>query len=186
MPIMVMGFAIRKHILQNFTGRVRKWGSLGAGFAGVLAGIVFIGQIVGKWAEGGWVVLITFSLLILAANILLISPIGVRTPIQIHRIVREKARVQGSMASIVEWQSLKMQEYRYTVLLAITRFFGLLGVNRPLRYEQPVPAGDYDHAVHSDHPDAPSLLISYLQTPEPPHLGGKPKETAPASDGNMP
>ena len=28
MPIMVMGFAIRKHILQNFTGRTRKWGSL--------------------------------------------------------------------------------------------------------------------------------------------------------------
>ena len=125
MPIMVMGFAIRKHILRNFTGRVRRWGSLGAGFAGVLSGFVFIGQIVGKWQEGGWVVLISFSILILAANILLISPIGVRTPKQIHRIVREKARVQGSMASIVEWQSLKMQEYRYSVLLSITHWFEL-------------------------------------------------------------
>ena len=30
MPIMVMGLAIRKHILAKFTGRVRKWGSRGA------------------------------------------------------------------------------------------------------------------------------------------------------------
>ncbi len=183
MPIMVMGFSIRKHILQNFTGRARKWGSLGAGFAGVLSGIVFIGQIVGKWQDGGWVVLISFSLLILAANALLISPIGVRTPKQIHRIVREKARVQGAMASIVEWQSLKMQEYRYTVLVAITHFFAMLGVNRPIRYDKPVPAGDYDHALHTDHPEAPSFLAQYLEKPEQPRLGGKPKETAPAQHG---
>lgn len=182
MPIMVMGFSIRKHILQHFTGRARKWGAFGAGFAGVLSGIVFIGQIVGKWTEGGWVVLISFSLLILAANSLLISPIGVRTPVQIHRIVREKARVQGSMASIVEWQALKMQEYRYHVLVAITRFFRLFGVHRPVRYEAPVPAGDYDHALHVDHPDAPSFLAQYLEKKEEPRLGGKPKETAPVHE----
>jgi hypothetical protein len=186
MPIMVMGFAIRKHILRNFTGRVRRWGSLGAGFAGVLSGFVFIGQIVGKWQEGGWVVLISFSILILAANILLISPIGVRTPKQIHRIVREKARVQGSMASIVEWQSLKMQEYRYSVLLTITHWFELLGVHRPLRYDPPAEAGDYDHALHTDHPEAPSFLAHYLEKKEEPRLGGKPKETAPVKEGHLP
>jgi len=186
MPIMVMGFAIRKHILTNYTGRIRKWGSLGAGFAGGLSGLVFIGQVMGKWQEGGWLVLITFSILILAANILLISPIGVRTPLQIHRIVREKARVQGSMASIVEWQSMKMQEYRYSVLGAITSFFGLLGLHRPLRYDPPAPAGDYDHALHSDHPEAPSFLAQYLEKKEEPRLGGKPKETAPVSEHNLP
>jgi len=124
--------------------------------------------------------------LILAANILLISPIGIRTPAQIHRIVREKARVQGSMASIVEWQSLKMQEYRYSVLLTITRFFELLGLHRPLRYDPPAPAGDYDHALHSDHPEAPSFLSKYLEKPDVPRVGGKPKETAPAKEGNLP
>jgi len=83
------------------------------------------------------------------------------------------------MASIVEWQSLKMQEYRYSVLGAVTKFFELFGVRRPLRYEAtPIPAGDYDHALHSDHPDAPSLLAQYLDKPEP-KLGGAPKETAP-------
>ena len=108
MPIMVMGFAIRQHILKTYAkGPKRSWGAFGAGFAAVLSGIVFVGQIVGKWTEGGWVVLISFSILILAANLLLISPIGYREPKQIYRIVREKARVQGAMASIVEWQSLE-------------------------------------------------------------------------------
>ena len=182
MPIMVMGLAIRKHILAKFTGKTRRWGTLGAGFAAVLAGLVFIGQIVGKWTEGGWVVLISFSVLILTANALLVSPIGYRDVKQIHRIVREKARVQGSMGSIVEWQSLKMQEYRYAVLVFITRVFELFGVRRPVRFEPPIPAGTYDEAVHSDHPDAPSLLAQYLEKEEKPKAGGKPKETAPGDE----
>jgi hypothetical protein len=186
MPIMVMGFAIRKHLLETAKGAARTWGSLAAGFAGTLSAIVFVGQIVGKWSEGGWVILISFSILIVSANALLISPIGLRDPKTIHRIVREKARVQGSMASIVEWQSLKMQEYRYDLrsrmLIMVTRFFEVFGVRRPLRFEPvPVPAGDYNHALHSDHPEAPSLLEQYLDHPQP-KLGGAPKETAPAQN----
>jgi hypothetical protein len=182
MPIMVMGFAIRQHVLRTFTGRRRFWGALGAGFAGILSGLVFIGQIVGKWEEGGWVVLITFSILILAAHAILISPAGLRGPEKIHRIVREKARVQGSMASIVEWQSLRMQEYRYNILVWIARFFELFGVRRPMRYERPAPSGDYDDAIHIDHPDAPSLLADYLKPKPEPKVGGHPKETAEPDD----
>jgi hypothetical protein len=177
MPIMVMGLAVRRHVLQHYTGRTRKWGSLGAGFAAALAALVFLGQIIGKWAEGGWVVLISFTLLALAAHALLLSPLGYREPRQIHRIVRDKARVQGAMASIVEWQSLKMQEYRYVLLAGIARFFELFGI-RPPALKTPAPAGDYDHAVHVDHPEAPSLLAAYLDPPAAPRLGGHPKETA--------
>jgi hypothetical protein len=176
MPIMMMGLAIRQHVLQNFTGRTRFWGSLGAGLAAALSGIVFVGQITGKWEEGGWVVLISFSVLILCAHALLISPIGYRDPKQIYRIVRTKARVTGSMGSIVEWQSLKMQEYRYQVLIQIARFFEIFGVRRPLRFEPPIPAGDYDHAIHSDHPEAPSLLNQYLDQSQKPVEPGKPKD----------
>jgi hypothetical protein len=187
MPITVMALAIRKHVRHTYTGRTRRLGSLAATFAALMAGFVFIGQIVGKWAEGGWAVLISFSILVLAANLMLISPLGYRDPKQIHRIVREKARVQGAMASIVEWQSLRMQEYRYNLLqrvaILVSSFFELFGVRRPVRYEPvPVPAGDYDHALHVDHPEAPSLLIDYLEPEREPLLGGSPKETAPGHD----
>ncbi len=182
MPIMMMGLAVRKHLLTNFTGRVRRWGAAGAGMAAALSAIVFVGQILGKWEEGGWIRLLSFTILFSSAHLVLLSPLGYRNPQQIHRIVREKARVRGAMASIVEWQSLKMQEYRYALLVGIARFFELLGVRRPVRYEPPVPAGDYDHALHVDHPDAPSLLADYLDSEKEPRLGGKPKQTASGED----
>jgi hypothetical protein len=183
MPIMVMGLAIRKHILVHYTGRKRAWGAFAASSAAGLSAIVFVGQIVGKWAEGGWMVLVSFGVLVIAANAMLVSPIGFREPKQIHRIVRDKARVQGAMASIVEWQSLRMQEYRYSlrnqIVVTIANFFELFGVRRPVRYEpEPAVAGDYDHALHVDHPEAPSLLEQYLDKPQP-KLGGSPKQTEP-------
>jgi len=178
MPIMVMGLAIRQHVKKTFTGRVRRWGMIGSTSAAVLAGIVFVGQIVGKWAEGGWVVLISFSVLAISAHALLLSPIGSRKPDQIHRIVREKARVQGTMGSIVEWQSLKMQEYRYGLLVGIARLFAIFGIRRPVTDVKPVAAGDYDFAVYSSGQGEDSFLSQYLEVPPEPHVGGQPNVTA--------
>ncbi len=180
MPIMAMGLAIRQHLLQHSTGKARTWGVAGATIATALAALVFVGQIVGKWSEGGWVVLISFAVLILMAHAILISPIGYRDPDQIYRIVRTKSRVQGPMGSIVEWQSLKTQEYRYALLIAIARFWELFGVRRPVRYEPPPPAGVYEDAIHMDQAEAHSFLDQYLasQPPPEPRLGGQPRETA--------
>jgi hypothetical protein len=183
MPIMVMGLAVRQHFLQNYTGRTRTLGAWGAGFAAALAGVVFIGQIVGKWEEGGWVRLITFTILFSSAHLLLISPLGHRSPEQIRRIVRDKARVQGAMGSIVEWQSVKMQQYRYSILVAISQLWALFGVIRPVRYAPPPPSGDYDHALHVDHPEAASFLDQYIAKPLP-RLGGAPKQTEPGEEVN--
>ena len=179
MPIMAMGLAIREHIRKNATGRSRAWGMAGATLAAVLAGVVFVGQIVGKWEEGGWVVLISLSALVLIAHAILLSPAGYRDPRQIHRIIREKSRVQGAMGTIVEWQSLRTQEYRYTLLLSIARLAELFGVQRPTRFEPPVPAGSFETILLEDNPEAPSLLQQYLesQPKAEPHLGGQPKET---------
>jgi len=183
LPIMIMGLAIRQHVLQNYTGKVRAWGAGIALFAAVLSGSVFIGQLIGKWEEGGWIRLITFTTLFTSAHLVILSPVGYRDPKQIHRIVREKARVQGAMASIVEWQSLRMQEYRYSLLSAIARFWQLFGVYRPVRYDPPVPAGEYNAAIHVDHPGAPSLLEQYLDSkPAQPKLGGAPRQTMPGNE----
>jgi hypothetical protein len=183
LPIMAMGLAIRQHILKNFTGRSRAWGSTGATIAAVLAGLVFVGQIAGKWTEGGWIVLISLSVLVLIAHAILLSPAGYRDARQIHRIIRDKSRVQGPMGNIVEWQSLRTQEYRYRLLIYIARFAELFGVRRPARFDPPIPAGDYDESIHSETEDIPSLLEQYLSDKkEQPHLGGKPTETGPGDE----
>jgi hypothetical protein len=177
LPIMAMGLAIRQHILKNVTGHARTWGSLGAGISAVLAALVFIGQIAGKWTEGGWLVLISLSVLVLIAHAILLSPAGYRDAEQIHRIIRDKSHVLGPIGNIVEWQSLRTQEYRFRLLIAVARFAELFGVRKPMRFEKPIPAGDYDEAITSDHPDTPSLLADYLKKKEEPRVGGKPKET---------
>jgi hypothetical protein len=179
MPIAVMGLALRQHVKQSLKGRARAWGMFGTSFAAALATFVFVGQIVGKWTEGGWVVLIVFALLILIANLILASPAGYRDPKDIHRIIREKSRVHGATGNIVEWQSLKVQEYRYRMLLGLARFFAQLGVVKPLRFENPKPveAGDFERALNHTGPE--TFLDQYLEgkPKRKPRLGGKPRET---------
>ena len=82
------------------------------------------------------------------------------------------------MGAIVEWQSLKMQEYRYGLLIGIARLFAIFGVRRPVTDEKPVAAGDYDFAVHSGEEGEDSFLSQYLDVPPVPHIGGQPNVTA--------
>ena len=167
LPITAMGLAMRKHIQLKFSGRAKLWGTIGTDISIALSTFVFVGQIVGKWEEGGWIVLISLSVLILMAHAILISPIGYRNPDQVYRIVRVKSHIQGPMGNIVEWQSLKVQEYRYQLLVAITRFWELFGVRRPMRFEPPPPsAGDYEEAVNSSG-TSDTFLSPYLNKEQP-------------------
>ena len=142
MPITAMGLAVRKHVLEHFTGRARFWGSSSASFVAGLAGAVFIGQLIGKWHEGGWMALVSFTILASAAHLVLLSPAGFREARQVHRIVHDKARVQGSMASIVKWQAYKMQEYRFQLMIGIAGFLELFGVGQRTLRPIPVLAGN--------------------------------------------
>jgi hypothetical protein len=182
MPIAMMGLALRKHVMQHLTGRARAWGLIGTTFAAALATFTFVGQIAGKWTEGGWVVLIVFVVLILLANIILISPSGYRDPKDIHRIIREKSRVQGAMGNIVEWQSLRIQEYRYRVMFTVARFFATLGIIKPQRFEKPASAGEFEDALNHQGPE--TFLDQYLdsKSKREPRAGGAPKETAPGDE----
>src|SRR5581483_7315713 len=133
LPIMIMGLAVRRHVLEHFTGGARTIGATASMFAAVLAGVVFVGQIVGKWEEGGWVRLLTFTTLFLSAHLVLLSPAGYRGAKQVSRIVHEKARVEGGMASIVKWQAYKMQEYRYRLMIGLTGFMEFFGIGQMSR-----------------------------------------------------
>jgi len=184
LPITAMGWAIRRHIAQTVHGPARAWGLLGASVATALGAIVFLGQIIGKWEEGGWLVLISLSLLILMAHAILISPIGYRDASAVHRIVRDKSRIEGPMGSIVEWQSLKTQEYRVVLLGSIARFWEWFGVRRPVRFEPPLPPGSYEDAVNAGH--TATYLEAYLpptddtQQPTTPAPTGEPPPEPPA------
>ncbi len=142
MPITAMGLAVRKHTLEHFTGRARFWGSLSATGVAVLAFTIFIGQLVGKWDEGGWLALVSFTGLALIAHIALLSPAGFREANQVRRIVHDKARVQGSMASIVKWQAYKMQEYRFRLMLGLAGFLELFGIGQQTRKLAPILVGN--------------------------------------------
>ncbi len=180
MPIAAMGLAIRRHIKQHMTGRARAWGLFGATFATALATFIFVGQIVSKWNEGGWMVLIVFSLLVLMAHAILLSPAGYRDPKDIYRIIREKSRVQGAMGNIVEWQSLRMQEYRYMLLAGIARFFGMFGIFKPLRFDdQPAPAKAGEFETVLNHAQDETFLKPYLESkPKKKSKAGRPPKKA--------
>ena len=114
MPITAMGLGrpqtFSRHISPGGPAPGARWR---AGLTAVLAAVVFIGQIVGKWEEGGWMRADLLHHPVPAGPSGAALAAGFRDPKQIHRIVHDKARVQGGMASIVEWQAFKMQEYRY-------------------------------------------------------------------------
>lgn len=147
MPITAMGLAVRKHVLEHFTGRARIWGALAASAVAALASLVFVGQLIGKWHEGGWMALVSFTILAMAAHLVLLSPAGFREAKQVQRIVHDKARVQGSMASIVKWQAYKMQEYRYRIMIGIAGFLELFGIGQQTR--KPVVAAIGHKNVHN-------------------------------------
>jgi amino acid transporter len=182
MPIAVMGLAMRQHVKKNVTGKARTWGLIGTTFATALSTFIFVGQIVTKWNEGGWVVLIVFSVLILMAHLILLSPAGYREPEDIHRVIREKSRIQGSMGNIVEWQSLRMQEYRYALMMGVAKFFAVFGIFKPARFDHiPAPprSGEFEAALN--HGEHRTFLEQYLDN-EPksqPRAGGAPKESRP-------
>jgi hypothetical protein len=186
LPLTAMGMAVRKHFLVSPAGRARSWGLVFSTGATALGFLVFVGQIVGKWAEGGWVVLISLTVLVLMAHAILISPIGYRDPDQIYRIIRTKSRVDGPMGAIVEWQSLRTQEYRYRLLVGIARFWELFGVRRPVRFEPPVVAGSFDEVMNGDFTHGRSYLDPFIDRAAHDDKAAGPASDEPTAPGSPP
>lgn len=148
LPIGIMGLAIRRHVLATVKDTYRRRiGAIAAGATAIIAFFVFVDQLFARWEEGGWVRLISFTILFSTAHIILMSRLGKRTPDQIKHIVRERARVQGAMASIVEWQSLKMQEYRHHLQITLNRLLNKVNLGFPVE-AAPLAAGPYNPEHH--------------------------------------
>lgn len=77
---------------------------------------------------------------------------------------------------------MRTQEYRYNILVLISRFAEWFGVRRPVRFERPVAAGSYDEATHAER--TTGLFDQYLanRPKRTPKAGGHPKETAGPDD----
>jgi hypothetical protein len=175
LPLSAMALAIRKHFEQQPASRNRTYGLALSTGATVLGVLVFVGQIVGKWEEGGWAVLISLSVLILMAHAILISPVGYRDAEQLKRIIYKKSGADDTTGAIVEWQSRQAQAYRLRLLaratILIAKFWELFGVHRPVRFEPPGVAGAHEEVVDGDfshgRSDLDPTIESASQTPEP-------------------
>jgi hypothetical protein len=142
-----MALSIRAHVSQTASGNARRGLVFGATTAAILGITVFFGQIIGKWEEGGWEAGIAIVVVSVLANLLLIAPAGYRDAAQIRTIIRDKSRVEGQVGSVVAWQAMRMQEYRYRSLLAVSSAFASLGVFRPMQLEKPPASGSFEEWV---------------------------------------
>src|SRR5258708_17151061 len=107
-PIAAMGFAVRSHLLHT-RPRGYRAGAVGAFLAGSLSVIIFLSQIVGKFEEGGWIRLVTFSSLYIIGHIILLSKGGERLDTIAHHLIHDVSRIEGTMADLLTWQTHIMQ-----------------------------------------------------------------------------
>jgi hypothetical protein len=110
-PIAFMGFSVRRHILVTKPGGYQ----IAAVVTFVIASlsvVIFMSQIVGKFEEGGWIRLVTFSSLYISGHLILLNRGGERTEKLAYHLIHEVSRIEGTMAELLLWQTHMMQTYR--------------------------------------------------------------------------
>jgi amino acid transporter len=120
-PIAFMGFAVRKHLLIT-KPKGYKVASTLTFLTASLSVIIFMSQIVGKFEEGGWIRLISFSSLYITGHLILLSDGGKRTDELARHLIHDVSRIEGTMAELLTWQTHMMQTYRHNLLQRIRRW----------------------------------------------------------------
>jgi amino acid permease-like protein len=139
-PIAFMGFSVYRHLVVTKPKNYRV-SSIGAFAVGCLSIIIFLSQIVGKFAEGGWIRLVTFSTLFIGGHLLLLSRNGEREPKFADYLVRSVSRIHGTMAELLLWQTEMIQTYRSNLWSRIRAF----------RSKQPIEQKPYPpYLMHLD------------------------------------
>jgi amino acid transporter len=114
-PIAFMGFAVTAH-LQHVKPRHWQFPATITFLSGCLAVFIFVSQIVGKFEEGGWIRLISFSTLYITGHMILLSKWGERTEELTRHLIHDVSRIEGTMAELLTWQTHMMQTYRNNLL----------------------------------------------------------------------
>src|SRR5260221_8784809 len=110
-PIAFMGFSVRRHLLATKPSGY-KIAAFGTFIIACLSVVIFMSQIVGKFEEGGWIRLVTFSSLYIAGHLILVAKGGERTEKLAYHLIHEVSRIEGTMAELLLWQTHMMQTYR--------------------------------------------------------------------------
>ncbi len=142
-PISFMGFAVHRHMLTRKPQGYR-FGAAFSFVAGCLSAVIFISQIVGKFEEGGWIRLVTFSSLFIAGHLILLSDGGRRMDELARHLIYDVSRIDGTMAELLTWQARMMQTYRHNLLRKLQRYF-LLGHEHPTLRPYPEYQIHYDN-----------------------------------------
>jgi len=140
-PISFMGFAVSRHLRQKKAGGWRAASTL-TFITACLAVFIFMSQIVGKFEEGGWIRLFTFSSLYITGHMILLSHWGERPDALRRHLIHDVARIEGTMGELLDWQTRMMQTYRHNLLQRI----------RHRRVHSPVHMDAYpQYEIHYDH-----------------------------------
>lgn len=152
-PISFMGFAVRRHLLLK-KPRGYAVGALFAFLAASLAAIIFLSQIVGKFEEGGWIRLFTFSALYITGHLILLSTQGERFDKLARYFITGVSRIHGTMAELLLWQTHMMQTYRHNLWERVLHWHN--GDQKPIKkLVFPEYEIHYDHDDHHDGPKPP-------------------------------
>ncbi|MEP7284755.1 MAG: hypothetical protein ABI947_03175 [Chloroflexota bacterium] len=122
-PIAFMGYSVRRHLLHTKPAGYRA-GAVATFVIASLSVFIFMSQIVGKFEEGGWIRLVTFSSLYITGHVILLNKIGERSDKMAHHLIHDISRIEGTMAELLTWQTHMMQTYRHNLKERLAHWFG--------------------------------------------------------------
>ncbi len=160
-PIAFMGFAVRRHLLEKKPKGYRT-GAVFAFATGCLSATIFISQIVGKFEEGGWIRLVSFSSLYISGHLILLSNHGERFDKLARYFINGVSRIHGTMAELLMWQTHMMQTYRHNLWERLMHWH--TGDERPA-HKLAYPEYQIHYDTHDLHDEAPVRVVKAPATP---------------------
>jgi len=146
-PIAFMGFSVARHLQITKPKRYR-FGMAFSTFTGCLSLLIFAGQVLGKFNEGGWIPLVAFFFLFLIGHFMLLSSRGERFDKLARYFITGVSRIQGATVELLMWQTQVIQTYRTNLWARLTHWH--TGDQRPLKLE-PYPPYQTHYEADDDY-----------------------------------